>query len=131
MPTLSVTRQAALLGISRGSVYYLQRQVSDADLALMRRIDELHLEHPFMGARMLRRQLLQTGVQVGRRHISTLMRRMGIEALAPQPGTANARWETRFTPICCASLPSSDPTRYGRWTPPTFRWRVGSCTSPP
>jgi len=86
--TLTVTRQAALLGISRGSVYYLPRPVSDADLALMRRIDELHLEHPFMGARMLRRQLRQAGVKAGRRHVSTLMRRMGIEALAPQPGTS-------------------------------------------
>ena len=54
---LSITRQAELLGMSRGSVYYLPRPVSDADLVLMRRIDELHLEHPFMGARMLRRQL--------------------------------------------------------------------------
>jgi len=85
---LTVTRQAELLGISRGSVYYLPRPVSDADLALMRRIDELHLEHPFMGARMLRRQLRQEGVKVGRRHISTLMKKMGIEALAPQPGTS-------------------------------------------
>lgn len=85
---LSITRQAALLDISRGSVYYLPRPVSDADLALMRRIDELHLEHPFMGARMLRRQLRQTGVKVGRRHVGTLMRRMGIGALAPQPGTS-------------------------------------------
>ena len=54
---LSVTRQAALLKISRGTVYYLPRAVSAADLLLMRRIDQLHLEHPFMGARMLRRQL--------------------------------------------------------------------------
>ena len=54
---LSITRQTKLLNISRGSVYYLPRPVSDADLALMRRIDELHLEHPFMGARMLRRML--------------------------------------------------------------------------
>ena len=53
---LSITRQAKLLGISRGTVYYLPRPVSPADLALMRRIDELHLEHPFMGARMLRRK---------------------------------------------------------------------------
>ena len=51
---LSISRQAQLAGISRGSVYYLPRPVSPADLALMRRIDELHLEHPFMGARMLR-----------------------------------------------------------------------------
>jgi len=62
--------------------------VSAADLALMRRIDELHLEHPFMGARMLRNQLCREGLWVGRRHIGTLMRRMGIAALAPQPGTS-------------------------------------------
>jgi putative transposase len=85
---LTITRQAELLGMSRGSVYYLPRPVSDADLALMRRIDELHLEHPFMGARGLRRQLVRQGIHVGRRHISTLMSRMGIEALAPQPGTS-------------------------------------------
>jgi putative transposase len=85
---LTLTRQAALLGISRGAVYYLPRPESKADLALMRRIDELHLEHPFMGARMLRRQLRQEGVKVGRRHVSTLMKKMGIEVLAPQPGTS-------------------------------------------
>jgi putative transposase len=85
---VSVTRQAQLLGISRGSVYYLPRPASDADLALMRRLDELHLEHPFMGARMLRDQLAREGVHVGRRHVGTLMQRMGITALAPQPGTS-------------------------------------------
>jgi putative transposase len=85
---LSVTRQAELVGISRGSVYYLPRPLSEADLALMRRLDELHLEHPFMGARMLRDQLHREGIQVGRRHIATLMRRIGIEALCPQPGSS-------------------------------------------
>ena len=85
---LPVTRQAQLLGMSRGAVYYLARPTSAADLALMRRIDELHLEHPFMGARMLRRQLQRERVCVGRRHVATLMQRMGIEALAPQPGTS-------------------------------------------
>lgn len=85
---LTVTRQAELLGMSRGSVYYLPRPVSAANLALMRRIDDLHLEHPFMGARMLRDQLRRAGIQVGRRHIGTLMQRMGIAALAPQPGTS-------------------------------------------
>jgi putative transposase len=85
---LSITQQAGLLGISRGSVYYLPRPVGAADLALMRRIDELHLEHPFMGARMLRDQLHREGIKIGRRHIATLMRRMGIQALAPQPGTS-------------------------------------------
>jgi putative transposase len=85
---LPITRQAQLLGMSRGSVYYLPRPVSPAELALMRRIDELHLEFPFMGARMLRRQLQREGVAVGRRRIATLMLRMGIQALAPQPGTS-------------------------------------------
>jgi len=85
---LPITRQAQLLGMSRGAVYYLPRPTSAADLTLMRRLDELHLEHPFMGARMLRRQLAREGVHVGRRHIATLMQRMGIQALAPQPGTS-------------------------------------------
>lgn len=85
---LSVTRQAELVGISRGSVYYLPRPASEADLQLMRRLDELHLDHPFMGARMLRDQLHREGIQVGRRHITTLMQRMGIEALCPQPGSS-------------------------------------------
>ena len=85
---LTVTRQARLLGMSRGAVYYLPRPVSDADLALMLKIDKLHLEHPFMGARMLRDQLDRESIHVGRRHIRTLMLRMGIEALAPQPGTS-------------------------------------------
>lgn len=85
---LSITRQAELLGMSRGSIYYLPRPVSAADLDLMRRIDRLHLEHPFMGARMLRDQLRGDGFKVGRRHIRTLMLRMGIAAMAPQPGTS-------------------------------------------
>ena len=87
---LSITRQAKLLEISRGTVYYLPRPVSPADLALMHKLDELHLEHPFMGARMLRDQLARQGIRAGRRHIGTLMLRMGIQALAPQPGTSKA-----------------------------------------
>ncbi len=85
---LPVTHQARLLGISRGTVYYLPKPASDADLSLMRRLDLLHLEHPFMGARMLRRQLQREGIHVGRRHVRTLMRCMGLEALCPQPGTS-------------------------------------------
>jgi putative transposase len=85
---LPITRQAAALGLSRGSVYYVPRPVSEADLALMRRLDALHLDFPFAGARMLRRLLRRAGVDVGRRHVTTLMRRMGISAIAPQPGTS-------------------------------------------
>jgi putative transposase len=78
---LSVARQAKALGISRGSVYYQARPASDADLALMRRIDELHLEYPFAGSRMLKGLLNAEGHEVGRRHVATLMKKMGIEAL--------------------------------------------------
>ncbi len=101
---LSITRQAELLGMSRGSVYYLPRPVSDADLALMRQIDELHLEHPFMGARMLRRQLVRAGIRVGRRHVATLMCRMGIEALTPQPGTSKAQPGHKIYPYLLRKL---------------------------
>ncbi len=101
---LSISAQAKLLGISRGTVYYLPRPVSDADLALMRRIDELHLQHPFMGARMLRDQLAREGVHVGRRHLRTLMQRMGIEALAPQPGTSKAAPGNKIYPYLLRKL---------------------------
>ncbi|XIA62059.1 IS3 family transposase [Bradyrhizobium sp. TZ2] len=82
---LSITRQAEVLQISRGSVYYLPRPVPDADLAIMRRLDRLHLEFPFAGSRMLRGLLAAEGCKIGRRHVKTLMRRMGIEALYRRP----------------------------------------------
>jgi putative transposase len=85
---LSISRQSELLGISRAAVYYVPRPISDADLALQRRIDGLHLEHPFAGARMLRDMLRQDGIEVGRRHVATLMRRMGIEALVRRKSTS-------------------------------------------
>ena len=85
---LSVKRQAELLNISRGTVYYLPRAVSQEDLRLMRRIDELHLERPFAGSRMLRDMLKREGFDVGRKHVATLMARMGIEALYRKPNTS-------------------------------------------
>ena len=85
---LSITKQAKALGISRGSVYYLPRPVSSADLAVMRRIDELHLEFPFAGSRMLRDLLNREGIAIGRRHVATLMKRMRIEALYRKPNTS-------------------------------------------
>ncbi|MGY3464696.1 transposase InsO family protein [Bradyrhizobium sp. LM6.11] len=84
---LSITRQAEVLEISRGSVYYLPRPVSSADLAIMRHLDQLHLEFPFAGSRMLRGLLAAEGSKIGRRHVKTLMRRMGIEALYRRPRT--------------------------------------------
>ena len=85
---LPVSRQARELGISRGSVYYRPRPTSSDDLALMRRIDELHLEYPFAGARMLSDLLAGEGIRVGRLHVSTLMKRMGIEAIYRKPNTS-------------------------------------------
>ena len=84
---LSVTRQAEAVGIARSTAYYLPRPVSAEDLALMKQIDLLHMEFPFAGARMLCRFLAADGSKVGRRHVKTLMRRMGIEALYRRPRT--------------------------------------------
>ena len=84
---LPIAKQADALNISRGSVYYLPRPMSEADLAIMRRLDRLHLECPFAGSRMLRGLLAAEGCKIGRRHVKTLMRRMGIEALYRRPRT--------------------------------------------
>jgi putative transposase len=85
---LSIKRQAELMGISRGSVYYLPGKINAVDLSLMNRIDELHLGHPFMGARMLRDQLILDGFAVGRKHVGNLLERMGVAALYQKPGTS-------------------------------------------
>ena len=108
---LSITRQARLLDISRGTVYYRPEPVSLVDLDLMRRIDELHLEHPFMGARKLRDQLNRQGIKVGRRHVRTLMLRMGIEALAPQPGTSKAAPGHKIYPYLLRALAITRPNQ--------------------
>jgi len=84
---LPIARQAEALSISRGSVYYLPRAVPPRDLSIMRRLDELHLQFPFAGSRMLRGLLAGEGIRVGRRHVATLMKRMGIEALYRRPRT--------------------------------------------
>jgi putative transposase len=85
---LPITQQAQALGISRGSVYYLPRPVPATDLTLMRRMDELHLEFPFAGSRMLRDLLAQEGIEIGRRRVATLMKRMSIEAIYRKPSTS-------------------------------------------
>ena len=84
---LPITRQCQLLALPRSTAYYMPRPVAPADLALMRQIDELHLEYPFAGSRLLRDLLRLRGVVVGRKHVATLMRRMGIVALYRRPRT--------------------------------------------
>ena len=85
---LPLTRQATLVGVSRASLYYTPQGCSDADLALMRRLDALHLDLPFAGSRMLRDLLRGEGVAIGRDHVRTLMRRMGISAIYRRPRTS-------------------------------------------
>jgi putative transposase len=85
---LPLLRQAALLQVSRSCLYYEPRPVAAADLAVMRRIDVLHLDFPFAGSRMLRDLLRGEGVAIGRERVTTLMRRMGIEALYRRPNTS-------------------------------------------
>ena len=85
---LSITKQARILSISRGSVYYRAEPVCEADLCLMRRIDQLHLDYPFAGSRMLQSFLVREGFRIGRLHVRTLMKRMGIEAIYRRPHTS-------------------------------------------
>jgi putative transposase len=95
---LPIARQAKGLGISRGAVYYKPRPVSAEDLKTMRRLDELHLDYPFAGSRMLRDLLKREGVSIGRRHVATLMKRMGIEAIYRRPNTSKPSPDHKIYP---------------------------------
>ena len=99
---LSISRQCALLGISRSSVYYTPRGESTESLALMRRIDALSLEYPFYGSRQMARHLRREGVSVGRRRVRRLMRVMGLEAIYRRPRTSDAQPGHRVSRTCCA-----------------------------
>ena len=101
---LPIARQAKALNISRGAVYYKPRPVSIEDLAIMRRIDELHLNYPFAGSRMLRDLLNREGVAIGRRHVATLMKRMGIEAIYRRPNTSKPAPGNRIYPYLLRKL---------------------------
>jgi putative transposase len=106
---LPVVRQCQLLKLARSTTYYQPRPVSEAELALMRRIDALHLAHPFAGARMLRDLLQRDGQAIGRRHVATLMRRMGIEAVYRKPHTSQRRHAHKVYPYLLRDLEISRP----------------------
>jgi putative transposase len=108
---LPITQQAKALGISRGSVYYLPRPVPAADLAIMRRIDELHLEFPFAGSRMLRDLLNKEGIRTGRCHVTTLMRRMGVEAIYRKPNTSKPAPGHRIYPYLLRGMTIDRPNQ--------------------
>ena len=108
---LPIQTQAKVLEISRSTVYYQPRPISDQDLWLMRRIDELHLNYPFAGSRMLRGLLAQQNLEVGRRHIKTLMRKMAIEAIYRRPNTSKPAPGHRIYPYLLRNLVVSRPNQ--------------------
>ena len=108
---LPITKQAEVLNISRGSVYYLPRPVSETDLGIMRRLDRLHLEYPFAGSRMLRGLLAAEGCKIGRRHVKTLMRRMGIEALYRHPRTTKQEPGHKIYPYLLRGIAITRPNQ--------------------
>jgi len=108
---LPITRQAKALGIARSTVYSQPRPVSDRDLDLMERIDKLNLEMPFAGSRMLRDLLALVSVMVGRKHVTTLMKRMGIEALYRKPRTTRKHPQHRVYPYLLRGLKIDRPNQ--------------------
>ena len=108
---LPIAKQAQALGISRGSVYYLPRPVPAGDLAVMRRMDELHLELPFAGSRMLRDLLNQEGIVIGRCHVATLMKRLRIKALYTKPSTSKPAPGHKIHPYLLRGLTIDRPNQ--------------------
>jgi putative transposase len=108
---LPIVKQASAAGIARSTVYYLPRPVSADDLELMRQLDELHLEFPFAGARMLKGLLAARGSKTGRRHVKTLMKRMGIEALYRRPRTTKPEPGRKIYPYLLRGLEIARPNQ--------------------
>ncbi len=108
---LPLTKQAKTLNISRRSLYYVPELVRPADLALMRQMDKLHLEFPFAGSRMLHDLLAADGSKVGRRHVTTLMRKMGIEAVYRRPNTSKPAPGHKIFPYLLRGLTIGRPNQ--------------------
>jgi putative transposase len=108
---LPLTKQAVAVGIARSTVYYLPRPVSPSDIALMNLIDRLHTEFPFAGSRMLRGLLAFNGSKIGRRHVKTLMKRMGIEALYRRPRTTKPEPGHKIYPYLLRSVEVGRPNQ--------------------
>jgi putative transposase len=148
---IPVKRQAQPLDLSRSSVYYVARSLPDRDLKLMRMLDELHLKWPFYETRKLTRELQNQGHKVGRRHVTTLMRRMGMEAIYRKPRTSilaplSATYPYLLTGLSVeranqvwaadlAYLPMAHGFQYlvaiiDVWSRKTLSWRVSNTMTP-
>jgi putative transposase len=108
---LPLARQATLLGLSRGRLYYEPRPVPAAELAIMRRVDALHLDYPFAGSRMLRDLLRGEGIVIGREMVRTMMRRMCIEALYRRPNTSKPNPGHKIYPYLLRGLAVERPNQ--------------------
>src|SRR5258708_39100232 len=108
---LPITREGAGLKMSRRRVEYRARAVPEAELGIMRQLDQLHLEFPFAGSRMLRGLLAAKGCKIGRRHVKTLMRRMGIEALYRRPRTTKPEPGHKIHPYLLRGLAIERPNQ--------------------
>jgi putative transposase len=101
---LSVRQQSQLIQINRSTLYYKPKEISSTDLSWMRLIDEIHLDYPFMGSRMIRDMLQRQGHQIGRRKVRRLMRLMGIHALYPKPNTSKPNLAHRIFPYLLKNM---------------------------
>src|SRR6266852_3709870 len=108
---VTIVRQCELLDLCRSSLYYQPRPVSPTDLTLMRRMDELHIEHPFLGARRMAQLLQREGHAVGRCHVGSLMRRMGIEAIYRKRRTSIAQKGHKLYPYLLTGVDITKPNQ--------------------
>ena len=108
---LPLVRQAELLRLNRSTLYYEPRPVPAAELAIMRRIDELHLDYPFAGSRMLRDLFRGEGIAIGRELVATMMRRMGIEAMYRRPNTSKRQPGHKIYPYLLRGLAVERPNQ--------------------
>ncbi len=120
-PELSLSRQCEILAISRSSFYYTPKGESPANLALMRRIDELFLKYPFYGSRQMARQLRRDGVRAGRHRVRRLMQLMGLAAIYQVPRTSTPHPAHQIYPYLLRGIAIDRPTKSGAPTSPTTR----------
>jgi len=106
---LPLTKQASLLNLSRSSLYYQSRPIAPADLTVMRRIDELHLNYPFAGSRMLRDLLRAEGIEIGRERVATMMKRMDITTIYRRPNTSRPAPGHKIYPYLLRNLAVTRP----------------------